>query len=135
MGCKTIARFTYDSATVEDAPANLPIPLPNETISTKCISSDGATISIRRPGAYLVLANFTFVATAAGAIESQMFRNGNAVLGMHAISTAAAAGDNVSQAYAQPITVGQNTGEVSINFKPVQDTSVRVASVTIIKVA
>lgn len=135
MGCKTIGRFTFDSATVVDLPANGLIQFPNKTISTRCISSDGTNITLRSPGAYLVLFNATFVATAAGPIESQGYRNGNAMPGMHAIDTAAAVGDNVSQAYAQPITVGRNSGEVTLNFRVSQAVSERIASVTVIKVA
>ena len=135
MGCKTIGRFTFDSATVADLAEDGLIEFTNKTSSNDCVSCDGTNISLRAPGVYLVLFNATFVATAAGAIESQGYRNGSAMPGMHAISTAAAVGDNVSQAYAQPVTVGRNTGEVTLNFRVPQATSERIASVTVIKEA
>lgn len=47
-------------------------------------------------GVYEVLANFTYVATVAGVQETQMFRNGNAVPGAHALDTVATVGDDVS---------------------------------------
>ena len=135
MGCKTIGRFTYDNATGQALEANTPIQFTNKTISTKCVDTDGSSISIRRPGAYLILANYTFVATAAGAIETQMYRNGNAVPSMHAIRTPAADGDKLSKSYAQPHTIDCGTNEVVLNFKTVGATTERIASVTVIKVA
>ena len=59
MGMKTIGRFTFDSASTASVEANEAIPVPNATISTKCISSDGKNITINKPGVYEVLANFS----------------------------------------------------------------------------
>ena len=134
MGCKTIGRFVFDSPTTAVVNANGNIPVPNSTITNDCIECDGTNITINRCGLYLVLVNLTHVATAADPVETQLFRNGMAIPGAHAIDTAAAAGDNVSQAYDALITVPR-CGSVVINVRAITATSIRIANVLVVKVA
>ena len=105
------------------------------TVSNNCISCDGSNITINRCGVYEVLANFTYVATVAGVQETQMFRNGNAVPGAHALDTVATVGDNVSQAFHAIVTVPKNAPTATLNFESANATSVRVANVIVVKVA
>ena len=135
MGMKTIGRFTFDSASTVTVEANEAIPVPNATISTKCISSDGKNITINKPGVYEILANFSFAASAAGPIETQMYRGGNPVPGAHAIDTATTANNLTSQAMNAVITVPCNAPQAIINFKAIAATSVRIANIIVIKVA
>lgn len=70
-----------------------------------------------------------------GVQETQMFRNGNAVPGAHALDTVATVGDNVSQAFHAIVTVPKNAPTATLNFKSANATSVRVANVIVVKVA
>lgn len=133
--CEQIGRFVFDNATPEAVEANANIPLPIETVSTRCIDCDGSNITINRAGNYRIEANFAFVGTAVGNIEVQMYRNGNAVPGAHAFSTFAAVDDYVNQAITAIITVPSNVPQATINFKPDQAASVRVANVIVTKLA
>lgn len=135
MGTKTIGRFTYDSATPVAVAANANVPLPTAAVSTPCVSCDGSTITINRSGAYLIQANFTFSAAAAGTVETQMVRNGNPVAGAHALSTTGAVGDLAPQAFATVITVPKNAPMSTLGFKALSATNVRVANVIVVKVA
>ena len=135
MGIKTIGRFVYDSTTATAITADGAVPLPASTTSTNCVSCDGYNININRSGVYQIIGDFTFAATATGAVETQMYRNGNALAGAHALSTVATVGDFVSQTINSVITVPCNAPTATINFKAIDATSVRVANVVIIKVA
>lgn len=132
---KTIGRFVFDSSTATTLSADQNIPLPTATTSTNCISCDGSNITINKCGIYQITANFTFIATAAGANETQMYRNGNAVPGAHAISTAAAADDNLPQSFSTVITVPRNAPTATINFKAANATTLTVANVIVTKVS
>lgn len=135
MGLKTIGRFVYDSATPATVAAGQNIPIPTTTVSTSCISNDGTNITISKCGVYQIIANFSFVATATGLIETQMFRNGNALPGAHALDTATTIGNASSQAFSAVVTVPRNAPNTTINFKAANATSVRVANIIVIKVA
>lgn len=74
-------------------------------------------------------------ATVAGVQETQMFRNGNAVPGAHALDTVATVGDDVSQAFHAIVTIPKNAPTATLNFKSANATSVRVANVIVVKVA
>ena len=67
--------------------------------------------------------------------ETEMFRNGNAVPGAHALDTVATVGDDVSQAFHAIVTVPKNAPTATLNFKSANATSVRVANVIVVKVA
>lgn len=71
----------------------------------------------------------------AGVQGTQMFRNGNAVPGAHALDTVATVEDNVSQAFNAIVTVPKNAPTATLNFKSANATSVRVANVIVVKVA
>lgn len=96
--------------------------------------TDMAGVS-NRCGVYEILADFTYTATVSGVQETQMFRNGNAVPGAHALDTVATVGDDVSQAFHAIVTVPKNTPTATLNFKSANATSVRVANVIVVKVA
>jgi len=135
MGLKTIGRFVYDSTTTTTVPANGNIPRPLSTVSTNCLSCDGSTVTINRSGVYEVSANFSMAATAAGNVEIQMYRNGNAVPGAHAIATASAAADLVTQDFTAVVTVPCNSPTATVNFKSATGGSTEIANVIVIKVA
>lgn len=131
---KTIGRFVFDNAISQPVTANGNIPLPTKTVNNNCVQCDGYNVTIDKCGTYLILANFTFPATATGTIETQMFRNGNAVPGAHAVDTATTIGNYYSQAFNALVTVNRNA-QTTINFKALSATSVRVAEVIVVKVA
>lgn len=135
MGIKTVGRFTYDSATAITLAAGDTIPVPNSTVSNKCVSCDGKNITINNSGLYQIVANFTFAATAEGPIEIQMYRNGNALPAAHAIDTGAAASNLVSQAFSALVTVPCNAPQATINVKALSATSVRIANIIVVKIA
>lgn len=127
--------FTYDSATAITLAAGDTIPVPNSTVSNKCVSCDGKNITINNSGLYQIVANFTFAATAEGPIETQMYRNGNALPAAHAIDTGAAASNLVSQAFSALVTVPCNAPQATINVKALSATSVRIANIIVVKIA
>ena len=131
---KTIGRFVFDSVTQQAVAANGNIPLPNRTVTNNYIQCDGYNITIDRCGTYLVLANFTFAASATGVIETQMFRNGNAVPGAHSVDTSATIGNYYSQSFNALVTVNRNA-QTTINFKALSATNTRVAEAIVVKVA
>lgn len=135
MATKTLGRFVLDTTTAQSLAEGQNIPLPVSTVSTNCISCDGSNITINRCGVYEVSANFTFVATAAGPLETQAYRNGNALPGAHAIDTATTIGNLTSQAFTAIVTVPKNAPVATINFKVADATSVRIANVIVTKVA
>lgn len=135
MGMKTIGRFVFDNTTPSPIAAGGNIPLPLSTVSTKCISCDGSTITINRAGVYEISANFTFTATATGLIETIMYRSGNAVPGAYASDTATTIGNSTSQSINAIVTVPQNAPILQLNFKETNATSLRNANVIVTKVA
>lgn len=135
MGIKTIGRFVYDSQTLAAVSANGNIPIPSSTVSNKCITCDGTNITINKSGVYEIVANFTFSAAAAEPIETQMYRNGNALPGAHAIDTATTINNLTSQSIAAIVTVPCAAPLTTINFKALYETNVRIANVIITKVA
>lgn len=84
---------------------------------------------------FQIVANFTFAATAEGPIETQMYRNGNALPAAHAIDTGAAASNLVSQAFSALVTVPCNAPQATINVKALSATSVRIANIIVVKIA
>lgn len=133
MGYKTIGRFVYDSTAAYSVVAGDALPL--TTATTTCnLSCDGGTVTISQAGVYLITANMTFEASATGAIETQLYRNGNAVSGAHAYSTADASGDYVSQEYSTIVSVPK-CGQATISIKTLDDASVIVANLLVVKLA
>lgn len=135
MGIKTLGRFTYDSSTAAAIAAGETVPIPTSTTSNRCVSCDGYNVTINRSGVYQILVNLTFAATGAGPIETILYRNGNAIAGAHALSTAAAAGDFAAQAISTIITVPANSPTATFNLRETYATTLRIANVVVIKVA
>ena len=133
MGLKTMGRFVYDSATASavDAGGNLPFP---SATTAGCLSCDGETVTISQAGVYLVDVNATLAATEAGTVETQLYRNGNAVPGAHAYSTAAAEGDFEAQALSTVLSVPRY-GQATVNVKAVEAVDVVVANLLVVKLA
>lgn len=131
MSCNTpILRAVFDSATVQAVAANGIINMPDVTSTGTCNTSASGVITLRRAGTYIVHFNATTVATAAGAQEIQMLRNGTPVPGAHALETSAAVGDNASLAFTALVSVS-NGSATTLSFRSVPATSIRVANVTI----
>lgn len=134
MVCKTVGRFVFDSTTPVAVAANGNIPVANATITNDCIESDGTNITINRGGLYLVLVNLTHVATDVGSLETQLYRNGMAIPGAHAVDTAGAIGNDVSQGFNALITVPK-CGNTVINVRALTATSIRIANMLIIRIS
>lgn len=131
MSCKAkIARAVFDSPTVQAVGAGGVINLPEVTKNTRCITVTGGAMTVRNGGTYNAHVNVTAVATAAGAQEFQLYRNGTPVPGAHAIATAAAVGDNVAVAFSTPITV-ECCGSTTIDVRSATATSIRIADLTL----
>lgn len=131
MSCKTpILRAVFDSTTVQDVAANGIIQYSSVTSNSCCNSPVNAgVITLRDNGTYEVHFNVTLVATAAGPVEVQMYRNGTPVPGAHALGTAAAIGDNVNMAFTALVSV--DCCATTLDFRAIDATSVRVANVTL----
>lgn len=131
MSCKAkIARAVFDSPTVQAVDAGGVINLPEVTKNTRCVNVTGGAMAVRNGGTYNVHANITAVATAAGVLEFQLYRNGTPVPGAHALVTAAAVGDNVSVAFFTPLTV-ECCGSTTIDLRSATATTIRVANITL----
>lgn len=133
MSCKTpILRAVFDSPTVQNVDADGIIQFANVTTNECCNNGivNGGTITLRDTGNYEVHFNTTLVATAAGPVEVQMYRNGTPVPGAHALGTAAAVGDNVSLAFTGLVSIDCCCA-TTIDFRAIDATSVRVANVTL----
>ena len=131
MSCKTpIIRAVFDSPTVQAVDALGIINLP-EVTTNECCSNPvtGGVITLRTNGTYEIHFNCSLVATAAGPVEVQMYRNGSPVPGAHALGTAAAIGDNVNIAFTALASV--DCCSTTIDFRAIDATSVRVANATI----
>lgn len=64
MGCKTVGRFVYDSATPQAVAAGGNLVFANATTSNDCTASaGGGVVRIQRPGLYNVFFNATIEAT------------------------------------------------------------------------
>lgn len=134
MSCNTpILRGVFDSTTLQNVVANGNINFPDVTSTGTCNSISGGVVTLRTPGTYIVHFNATVSATAIGAQEIQMIRNGSPVPGAHAIETAAAASDLASLAFTALVTVVDGNA-TTISFRSTTAVNIRVANVTIEKV-
>lgn len=132
MSCKTpILRAVYDSPTAQTVASDGLIQFTSETSNSCCRDwLNQGTITLKQNGTYEIHFNATAVATAAGTIEVQMYRNGNVVPGAHAYGTAAAIGDFVPMAFTGLCTVDCCCGD-TISFRAINATSFNVANVTL----
>ena len=135
MGCKTIGRFVYDNATTASVAAGGNVPFSSTTVSNKCIQCDGQNITIERPGVYSIMVNITTEAPGTKDNEIQLYRNGMAIPGAHAIDTVAAASNSTSCALNAIITVPANAPLVTLNVRTVNATAIRIANVLVVKEA
>lgn len=133
MSCNNAAlRAVFDSATLQDVAAGGTINLPEVTSNSCCATANGGTVTIKESGNYDVAWNLTAVATAAGVIEAQLYRNGSPVPGAHAFETAAATGDYVSMSASTLVSVDCCCGD-TLSLRVPNATSVRVASIIVEK--
>lgn len=132
MSCSTILRGVYDSTTVQNVAANGVINFTNFVSNSNCNEGTGGTITLNRPGNYIVSFNATVSAAVAGAQEIQLFRNGSPVAGAHAIETAAAIGDLASLAFSTPISVTRGT-PVTLTIRAINAMNIRIANVVAFK--
>lgn len=135
MGCRTIGRFVYDSTTTASVAAGGNIPYTSTTVSNRCIQCDGQNITIERAGVYSVMVNVTAVAPATGSMELQLYRNGMAIPGAHAVETIATADDAVSVAFNAVITVPASAPLVTLNVRTTTANAIQIANVLVIKEA
>lgn len=132
MSNKTsILRAVFDNPTVQNVDAGGIIQFPDVTVNECCITPvNGGIITLRNNSKCNtnvdVQFNCTLVATAAGAVEVQMYRNGAPVPGAHALGTAAAIGDNIPLSFSTVITA--DCCNETIDFRCINATSVRVAN-------
>ena len=132
MSCKTpILRAVYDSPTAQAVAADGLIQFTSETSNSCCRDwLNQGTITLKQNGTYEIHFNATAVATAAGPVEVQMYRNGTPVPGAHAYGTAAAVGDFVPLSFTALATVDCCCGD-TISFRAITATSFNVANVTL----
>lgn len=131
MSCNTpILRGVFDSTTLQAVAAQANIQFAEFTSNSQCNSGTGGVITLRNPGTYIVHFNATISATAAGAQEVQLVRNGSLVPGAHAIETAAAAGDLASVAFATPITVTSGNA-TTLSIRSLNAMNIRIANIAI----
>lgn len=134
MGIKTIGRFVYDSSSVTSLAVNDSVSGLSSTVSNRFIDCDGTNIIIYKPGTYQILVNLTLEATAVGTIETQIYRNNTVVAGAHAVSTATAIGDSITQSYSTVLTVSCGT-PTTINIKALTAMNLRIANIIINRIA
>lgn len=134
MGIKTIGRFVYDSSSATSLAVNDSVSGLSSTVSNRFINCDGTNIMIYKPGTYQVLVNLTLEATAASTVETQIYRNNAVVAGAHAVSTATAIGDFITQSYSTVISVSCGA-PTTINVKALTATNLRIANIIINRIA
>lgn len=137
MACTTIGRFTYDSTTAQTVSAGQPIQFNLITLSDGCVAYNGnGQIIFKKPGTYLIEANFVATATAAGNIAIAMLENGTQKPGAQAQDTAAAVGNESNLSFNTVTTVESQSGSgyATITFPSLTASSFIVANVVIIKV-
>lgn len=131
MSCNTpILRGVFDSTTLQAVAAQGSIQFAEYTSNAQCNSGTGGVITLRNPGTYIVHFNATVSATAAGAQELQLVRNGSLVPGAHAIETAAAAGDLASLAFTALVTVTRGNA-TTLSVRALNAMNIRIANITI----
>lgn len=130
MSCGIKARYNYDSENLVPIAAGTSLQFASGTSTSSCISCDGTNIIFKKPGTYTVMFNATLVASAEGTNEVQLYRNGVAVPGAHAVASAVASGDYMPISFNSLITV-PCTG-TSISFQALDATQERIASAIII---
>lgn len=126
-----LGRFTYSGA-AQSVAANGNITLNGDT-DTCGVSCDGQTVTISKPGNYVVFAQAVMQATAAGTLGIALYRDGNQAAGAQALATAAAVGDYATGSVATLLTCPR-CGHVSVNLRSLYAEDVVSASVVVERV-
>lgn len=135
MGCKTIGRFVYDSATAQAIAEGGNVTYANGTTSNDCVQSAGqGVVRVMRPGLYNVFFNATLAATAEGDVGLQLYHDGTPVPGASGAVTLGAEGDLASVSFATPVTV-RCCADDALSVRADAETSVTVALLVVEKVA
>lgn len=139
MGIKTIGRFVLNSPTPTQVAANSNIVFTSNTISTDCIRYNSSTgeIQIRKPGVYMIYANFTAVGTVVGPVTVQMQQNGVSTPGASAAQNISTVGNYGSLSFnaVETVRTGADGNYATLSFKNIAASSYAVANVIIEKVA
>ena len=136
MATKPTARLVYDSSTVQATTAGSNITFTSVTSNTPDIAYDNGVVYLKAPGIYRIDANFTMIATAAGATGVTLYEGANAVPGARGAASASAIGDSASVAFSAISTVrtGASGSYAQITFRSAYATSFEVANAIIEKV-
>jgi len=131
-----LARYTCANATPVAVAAGGNILLPDMTSNSGAFAYDGnGGIQIKRPGTYIIIADFNLVAASANGIEVTMYENGIAVPTAVAGSVPAAIGDVVNLSINGACTViVALTGTATITFRPDIATTIENGSVLVLGV-
>lgn len=105
MAIKTIGKFYTSSATAIAVAANAALGYTTTKTSGSIRSTNGDTIQILAPGVYNIAVNITYVATAAGTVEADLYADGVAVPGASGSATIAAVGDTANISFNTVLTV------------------------------
>ncbi len=135
---RTMARFTYDSDTAQAVAAGGLVQFSSSATSNGRVSYDNAGgIVLKEPGAYLVGASLTAVATAAGSVEVRMMENGVYAPGARSEQSAAAIGDFAALSVSDLVTVkpGNSGSFATVSLVSTGATSIQTATVYVVKVA
>lgn len=135
MGCKTIGRFVYDSASAQAIAEGGNVTYADSTTSNGCVQGAGQGVArVLRPGLYNVFFNATLEATAAGDVGLQLYHDGTPVPGASGAVTLGAAGDLASVSFATPVTV-RCCADDALFVRADAETSATVALLIVEKVA
>lgn len=135
MGCKTIGRFVYDSATAQAVAEGGAVAYADATTSNGCVRSAGqGVVRVLRPGLYNVLFNATLEAVEAGTVGLRLRHDGVAVPGATGAVTLGAEGDLATVSFAAPVTVRCCAGD-ALDVVADAATSVAAAALTVERLA
>lgn len=127
----------YLNASTQAVASGSNILFTNNTFSDCSLGYDNlGGIQFKKPGTYLIFANFFGVATTAGDGVVSMYKNGEVVPGAITGGTTAAAGDYLPLGITYILTVKQSyPGEIAtVTFRPMSAISFNAVSVIVEKV-
>ena len=135
MGCKTVGKFTTDTATAIAVSANGYVPFNGGTTSNSCEALSGNNVvQIRKAGLYRISFNGAFTSPAADPLNVQLVANGVLRDGAHAIVSPEVAGNINSVAFSDVITAS-GYGVTTLAVQSVNATSVNIANLIVEKIA
>lgn len=124
----TIGRYTY-AGSAQPVEAGGAVAF-NSSVDTRGLSCDGTTVTIARPGDYVVSASVVVQAAAAGSVGFALYRNGSAAAGAQALMTAAASGDYASGSASTVLTCPK-CGQAMVDVRALYAESVVSAVLTV----